>query len=56
MIIGSTSQGTVRDNINRLKGEKVDTNEILGSKYRNEEYKAPVEKEETSAVIPEEDE
>ena len=52
MIIGSTSQGTVRDNINRLKGEKVDTNEILGSKYRNEEYKAQVEKVDMNKIDP----
>ena len=37
MIIGNNFQGTQRDNINRLKGEKEENTGLLGERYRNDD-------------------
>ena len=37
MIIGNNQQGTVRENINRIKGEKEENNGPLGNRYRKDD-------------------
>ena len=42
MIIGNNQKGTVRDNINHLKGEKNDNDyKPVGSRFRHDEVELP---------------
>ena len=51
MIIGNNQQGTVRDNINRMKGEKVDNSQgHLGDLFRNDEFVQKLPKDENPLI------
>ena len=53
MIIGNNQQGKVRDNINRMKGEKtLNSQGHLGDLFRNEEYVQSLPKDENPLNTP----
>ena len=52
MIIGSGQRGTVRDNINRLKGSENNDNEVLGKLFRKEEYVQELPKVDMDEIDP----